>query len=112
MVASTLALGKEHVSDHLDKADLHRRLEELEERFAEVVNYFASSGSLPEHHRAKIDEFEERRDTIRARLAEGDLHKHPIDAGTKSEFEKDVENLMNAFERWVEHVDKEFTQAR
>ncbi len=99
------------MSNLLDKADLLKRLGAVEERFAEVMNYFASRGPLPEHYRVKIDEFEEQRDAICAMLAGRDSHKHPIDVRSKSEFEKDIENLINAFERWVEQADKEFTQA-
>jgi len=74
--------------------------------------FFFDNAPLPEHHKAKINEFEEKRDTIRARLAaKGENHTNREGARTKSEFEKDIENLMNAFERWVEHVEKEFDQA-
>ncbi len=90
--------------------DLHWRLESIEERFAKVMNEFSSRKPLLEHHRSRIDEFEKRRDTIRSRLGGVNPEKSSTDMRAKSEAERDLENLMNAFERWVEHVDKEFNQ--
>lgn len=100
------------MSDHPDNTDLRRRLTSFEERFARVMRHFGSRGPLPEHHRAKVDEFEDKKAALRARLAiEGDFQTHPINTHAKSVIEREIENLMNSFERWVEHVDQEFNQA-
>jgi hypothetical protein len=77
----------------------------FEKRFAEIMHRFASRGLVPDYHQAKIDEFETKKAALHARLApEDEFREHPV----KSEIKKDIEDLMNSFERWIEHVDEDF----
>jgi uncharacterized coiled-coil protein SlyX len=88
-----------------NRSNLHQRLDDLEKRLVEKEAEIGRTGSVPSHHRKKIDEIATRVRTIRRKLQ--DPEESSWEA-VKHEAEVDWEALAHSFAHWVDHVDEDY----
>jgi uncharacterized coiled-coil protein SlyX len=88
-----------------DLSDLHKRLDDLEQRLAAKEAEIAKRGAIPPHHQKHIDEIYAKARAARDKL--GRCEESTWDS-VKDEVEADWLDLTASFRHWVAHVDEDY----
>ena len=90
-------------------SDLHKRLDDLEQRIAKKKAELARSGDIPAHHEAHLEDVYAKARKVRAKLFASD--ESTWDA-VKDELESDYLAVAAHFEDWVNRLDEDYRHRR